>query len=77
MADTPWRGGTLLYGRGNGLYATARNAGASRFGPAIRLSAAAENPDVISTLTAAYGPDDEAIVTWSDQRNTSAAVYGG
>jgi hypothetical protein len=67
----------LLYSRGSALYATARNAGATRFGRAIRLSTTAENPNVISTVTASYGPDNEAIVAWSGQGRTSAAVYDG
>jgi hypothetical protein len=66
----------LLYSRDSALYATVRNAGSRRFGPA-RLSPTAENPNEISTVTAAYGPDNEAIVTWSGQGNTSAAVYDG
>jgi hypothetical protein len=67
----------LLYSRGSALYATVRNARATSFGPAIRLSTTAENPNVISTVTAAYGPDNDAIVTWSGQGATSAAVYDG
>jgi hypothetical protein len=65
----------LLYSRGTSLYATARKAGATTFGPAVRLSTTAANPNIISTLTAAYGPDDEALVTWSGQGSTSAAIF--
>jgi hypothetical protein len=64
----------LLYSRGSALYARVRNAGASSFAPAVRLSSTAESPNLISTVTAAYGPDNEAIVTWSRQGHTSAAV---
>jgi hypothetical protein len=67
----------LLYSRGTALYAAVRKAGATSFDPAVRLSTSAENPNVISTVTAAYGPDNEAIVTWSGQGTTSAAVYDG
>jgi hypothetical protein len=67
----------LLFSRGTVLYATTRKAGTTGFGPAVRLSMTAESPNVISTVTAAYGPDNEAIVTWSGQGSTTAAIYDG
>jgi hypothetical protein len=65
----------LLYRRGGALWATPVHAGARRFGPSVRLSATVFEPNIVSTVTAVYGPDNEAMVAWSGQGHTFAAVY--
>jgi hypothetical protein len=54
------------------LYAATKAASARRFSAPRRLSSAGVNP---ATATAAFGPEGEAIVAWSQSGRTSAAVY--
>jgi hypothetical protein len=54
------------------LYAAIKAVSARRLGPPHRLSGMGVNP---ATATAAFGPDGEAVVAWSQSGETSAAVY--
>jgi len=54
------------------LYAATRAASARRFSAPHRLSGAGVNP---ASATAAFGPDGEAVVAWSQSGQTMAAVY--
>ena len=54
------------------LFAVTKAASARRFSVPHRLSGPGVNP---ATATAAFGPDGEAIVAWSQSGRTSAAVF--